>query len=74
MKILARTSFKHGRVAFDKGVVYEVPKSLAAYFYRVGWVEAADREAQAQVVDSSLLAPSAPRNGKDLEVQNGTIG
>jgi len=75
MYVEAKTDFKHGRTAFAKGVVYDVPEALGGYFLGVGWC---NHVAELPVGKAPLkpaiadLLPNAPaeRKGADLEVQD----
>lgn len=71
MKIIATTTFLHGRMRFEKGTAYEVPDAFAGFFIGNGW--AALFGGDAEPVDLELLNPHAPkaeREGDTLEVQD----
>jgi hypothetical protein len=80
MYLQAITNFKHGRTAFEKGVVYDVPEALGGYLMGVGWgkpLEALPDGVKAVAPALADLLPNAPaeRKGTDtLEVQDVDIG
>lgn len=72
MRIIAKTSFKHGRAALEKGGRYDVPERLGGYFEGNGWaIEAKDDSGDFEVVPAETFVTDAPaeRAAEETELE-----
>lgn len=79
MKLIATSDFKHGRLVFQKGKLYDVPPEFGGYFRANGWArdpKADDpADAKAEPFDVRMLDANAPvpKPAAEGEVQTLTV-